>query len=232
MSSLDAAVRYDDEIGELLDDIESKVAQIGGANREALVLSAKENVKDCKKKLHSLKVEIRGLEQIEDKRHYEKKVSDKQSRLLQLQKQLKEKEDEGTNAVFGAGAGEEEDGRKEVRDVFTKIDKHQDASKAAVDRMIGKMADTEATGHQAAAALANQGEMLKDIDDDLDKLGDDIQRAKKELHAFARRMATDKLILCCLFLLVLGVVVAIILKFVLPSDDKNNDVPGTPAPAP
>ena len=92
--------------------IESKVAQMGGANREALVLSAKENVKDCKKKLHSLKVcsaffplpsahnttqqvEIRGLEQVEDKRHYEKKVSDKQSRLLQLQKQLKEKEDEG-----------------------------------------------------------------------------------------------------------------------------------------
>eukprot|EP00754_Rhynchopus_humris_P004726 Rhum_TRINITY_DN12381_c0_g1::Rhum_TRINITY_DN12381_c0_g1_i1::g.51490::m.51490 len=231
MSLLDAAVRYDDEIGELLDDIESTVAQIGGANREALVLSANKQVKDCKKKLHSLKVEIRSLEQTE-KRHYKEKLSDKQSRLLQLQKQLKEKEDEGTNAVFGAGAGEEEDGRKEVRDVFTKIDKHQDASKAAVDRMIGKMADTEATGHQAAAALANQGEMLKDIDDDLDKLGDDIQRAKKELHAFARRMATDKLILCCLFLLVLGVVVAIILKFVLPSDDKNNDVPGTPAPAP
>ena len=134
--------------------------------------------------------------------------------------------------MFGAGGGDEDDGRGEVRDVFNKINKHQDASKAAVDRMIGTMANTEDVAQQAATDLAKQGEMLKDIDDDLDKLGDDIQRAKKELHAFARRMATDKLILCCLFLLVLGVVVAIILKFVLPSDDKNNDVPGTPAPKP
>ena len=219
---------------------------MGGADREALVLSAKAQAKDCKKKLHSLKVcsaffplpsahnttqqvEIRGLEQT-DKGHYEEKLSDKKSRLLQLQKQLKEKEDEGVNAVFfsTAAAGGGEDGRKEVRALCGKIDRHQEESQAALERMQCIIRETGDIAADAVDALTRSE--LRYIEGAVDDLQADVHRAKGELNTFSRRMATDKLILCCLFLLILGVVVAIILKFALPKTAENNTVLFTPAP--
>ena len=112
-----------------------------------------------------------------------------------------------------------------MRNAFGRIAGYQNKSKAALADAEEVLQETEVTGQKAAQDLARQGEQLQAIDEELDRLGTDIQRAKRELNAFARRMATDKLILCCLFLLVVGIVIAIILKFVLKKDDDNNDAP-------
>eukprot|EP01061_Rhynchopus_euleeides_P007081 TRINITY_DN1604_c0_g2_i2.p1 TRINITY_DN1604_c0_g2~~TRINITY_DN1604_c0_g2_i2.p1 ORF type:complete len:229 (+),score=101.03 TRINITY_DN1604_c0_g2_i2:341-1027(+) len=226
----DAVVMYDDTVGELIDEINEKLSCIRGQQgneRETLIGSVQEVIKDCKKKLHRMRCEIRGLSEGQ-RQIYDKKAKAHMSRLDLAAQQLREKE-EDMRVPLGAEDDEEvQDNKNEVRDAFGRIGNQQNRALNALAATEQTLATTEGVAQETGEKLVKQGEQLRAIDEELDLLGTDIQRAKRELNAFARRMATDKLILCCLFLLVLGIVVAIILKFVLKKDDDNNDAPVAP----
>jgi hypothetical protein len=68
-------------------------------------------------------------------------------------------------------------------------------------------------GAETAAKLKEQTEQLERVNADLDKIDTNIARARRQLRVFMRRMMTDKIILGFLFLIVIGIVVVIILRF-------------------
>ncbi|KAJ9468278.1 putative plant SNARE 12 [Diplonema papillatum] len=231
----DTAVMYDDTVGDLVDEIETKVSQarsLRGAEREHNLKTAADLVKEARKKLYNLKVEVRNLPNA-DKPQFEKKAANHTERLNELNtlitKLKKEDLSEGTSVTFGAGAGAEDDGRGEVKRLQGQISHNQGKSLASVGRMEQTLAKTEQTAQETSAELSRQGAVIAEIDAKLDELGTDVERAKKELNAFVRRMATDKLILCFLFLLVIGIVAAIVVHFVTGDSDDGNE---TPVPTP
>ncbi|CAL1401757.1 unnamed protein product [Linum trigynum] len=57
------------------------------------------------------------------------------------------------------------------------------------------------------------------------------QRASKLVKEIGRQVATDKLIMTMLFLIVMGVVIIIIIKLVNPNNKDISDIPGLPPPA-
>eukprot|EP01064_Diplonema_japonicum_P014514 TRINITY_DN2219_c0_g1_i1.p1 TRINITY_DN2219_c0_g1~~TRINITY_DN2219_c0_g1_i1.p1 ORF type:complete len:250 (+),score=48.06 TRINITY_DN2219_c0_g1_i1:59-751(+) len=229
---MSAAVVYDDAVGDLIDEVEQileKARSQRGAERESTLRTAASVLRDCKKKLHSLKVEVRGLAN-SDKPRFEKKVklhSDNLAKLNLTLQQLKSEDlSEGT-VTFADSIAPQDDGKNEVRAIHGRIQGHQDKSLKSVANMESTLAKTEKLAAETTTELNNQTETMQAIDDKLNELGDDITRAKRELNAFVRRMATDKMILCFLFLLVVGIVIAIVFHFVLKKDDNNNV---TPAP--
>ena len=118
-----------------------------------------------------------------------------------------------------------DDGKEEVRAAHKRIGGHQDMSLKIVQGCVKTVSNMENVANETNEELLRQRAQIEEIDRKIDELGDDLTRAKRELNAFVRRMASDKLILCFLFLLVVGIVVAIILHFVVGGDDEK-----TPAP--
>eukprot|EP01062_Namystynia_karyoxenos_P076780 TRINITY_DN7592_c1_g1_i1.p1 TRINITY_DN7592_c1_g1~~TRINITY_DN7592_c1_g1_i1.p1 ORF type:complete len:271 (+),score=119.29 TRINITY_DN7592_c1_g1_i1:100-813(+) len=235
MSSNQDARMYDDEVCDRIDEAHERIREArssSGPAREKKLKEAQEELRVAKKTLHTLKVEIRSIPGPQ-KASWEKKTKDHLKRLTEAQGEIQELQREAAEAeaVYMSPDGDEDPSRQEARGIAKKIEGHQKGALSSLARTEATLERTEETAQDTAETLRKQGDQLRRIDEDLDALGTDVQRARKELNAFMRRMATDKLILCCVCLLVVGILVAIILHFVLPSEETgNND--GTPAPTP
>ncbi|KAL0484410.1 1 TM domain-containing transmembrane protein [Acrasis kona] len=85
---------------------------------------------------------------------------------------------------------------------------------AIIDRLNMKAEETLELGAESAELLRQQREQLIIIDKKMDELGSNTKRAGKELSAFFRKLATDKLIIVVCLLIGLAVIVAVVVKIV------------------
>jgi chromosome segregation ATPase len=103
------------------------------------------------------------------------------------------------------------------------------ASLANTKRMVE---ESKYTGMQTVEELQRQREQIRDIDNDVNRLEDNLGRADKLVKTFAKRMATDRVIQCfaCTnILFLLGIVIYVIVKGGgLNSGDKDSGSPTNP----
>ena len=112
---------------------------------------------------------------------------------------------------------------KELEDeLFKDIYTTQGESIKIVERLIAKADETTDLAQESSEMLKKQREQLRRIDEELDGLGSGIDRGKKEVVSFLRRLATDKVILMVIALIVLGLTVLIIWKIIEPFLPKNS----------
>eukprot|EP00756_Hemistasia_phaeocysticola_P019172 Hpha_TRINITY_DN15643_c1_g4::TRINITY_DN15643_c1_g4_i1::g.101243::m.101243/K08493/VTI1; vesicle transport through interaction with t-SNAREs 1 len=222
---------YDDEISDRIDDAEAAIRDArdaSGTARKQAAKQAQDDLKNAKKVCHTLQVEIRPLPATQ-KAQYDKRVKSHRNKIQELNAaaaDLLRDEAPEVEAVYGgaaSGAAEDDPSRQEARRLAKTVEKHQTNSLQSLDRTNQLIGQTEVVAQDTHDTLQKQGEQLRRIDEQLDELGTDTQRARRELNAFARRLASDRLILCCMFLIVLGGLVAIILHFVMPKDDTGNN---------
>jgi len=87
------------------------------------------------------------------------------------------------------------------------------------------VAESKETGMNTLDQLHQQRQQIERIDNDVDRIEDNLQRADKLIKAFSKRMATDKLIQCfaCvnLLLFVAVIVYAVVKKTGLSSGDHK-----------
>ena len=93
------------------------------------------------------------------------------------------------------------------RNVMDQTDKSIMRSEAVVE-------ETIQIGTQTAEALRGQTKQLEKIVDDLDEIHFSLKKSFGVLKDITRGLATDKCIMLLLFLVVVGVVVVIITRFV------------------
>jgi SNARE protein len=93
------------------------------------------------------------------------------------------------------------------RNVMDETDKSIMRSEAVVE-------ETIQIGTQTAEALRGQTKQLEKIVDDLDEIHFSLKKSFGVLKDITRGLATDKCIMVLLFLVVVGVVVVIVMKFV------------------
>lgn len=86
----------------------------------------------------------------------------------------------------------------------------QQESKASTNRAKQVLQTTIQIGQDTSEALKKQTEQLENVDKTMDLLESNLKRADKQIRIFLRRMATDKVIMGLMLLIVLGIVGAIV----------------------
>jgi len=87
----------------------------------------------------------------------------------------------------------------------------QDMSLAATDRIKKTVLETEQIAIAVSSEVKNQGDQIGRINEAVDQVETNVKRAQKQMRAFMRRMATDKIFLVFM-LLIVGAILAIIIK--------------------
>jgi hypothetical protein len=75
--------------------------------------------------------------------------------------------------------------------------------------------ETAVIGKETRHAVAIQKERLQSVENGLDRVDGNIRTANRQIRVFIRRMATDKLVMCLLVLVILGVIACAIVPFVI-----------------
>jgi len=202
-----------------------------GMTREQHVLKAKQELKRSKTSARELKSFLR---------HHPELCQRKVAMTRKVLKSLEAAQNKLSEKICGfescAGYGEvrgadvemsdQDPSRAEAWKLAGEVTKHQKTTVKSIEHTLNLIHETEQVGENLIYNLMDQGEQLDRVDDDLDELGTDVKRARKELNAFARRMASDRLVLCCMFLVIVGGLLAIVLHFVMPAEDTgNNGIP-------
>ncbi|KAJ3139125.1 hypothetical protein HK100_011823 [Physocladia obscura] len=87
----------------------------------------------------------------------------------------------------------------------------QNETKGATERILRNIDQTTALAVDVNTELVRQGEQLHNVKEGLDSVESNLKRADKQLRVFMRRMSTDKIFLLFIFLITIGLVVAIVL---------------------
>lgn len=120
----------------------------------------------------------------------------------------------GASPTFDSGAANDQ----EILDEAGRV---QAKSKSSVQRMLKQVAGTEELAASTMETMTNQTEQLSKIHSDLEEMDSTLKLADAQIKAYMRKMATDKVILSFLFLIVVGFVVILGLKFFhVIGDDK------------
>jgi len=208
--SVEQAVEvYDRDISDAIELAEEHLGDAQnaeGITREQYVLKAKEELKRSKASTRELKSYLRHHPEM-----CQRKVAITRKVLKGFeaaQNKLSEKICEfESSAGYGEGGGadvemsDQHPSRVEVRKLAGEVTKHQETTVKSIEDTLNLIHETEQFGENLIGDLRDQRrreEKFYRLDDDLDKLGTDIGRARARLNAFARRMASDRLLLCCM----------------------------------
>ncbi|KAF8290052.1 putative vesicle transport v-SNARE protein [Trypanosoma cruzi] len=212
---------YDEELKGLEEQISSLLRALDSATNLDQRLEKYNKAQDIMKRLHKthhqFKVEVRLLEANEQE-VYEKRGQIHLLRINQLKMDLQSKKVEETpfsaareNSVFSSNSPSN-DGKDEARAVARRVNTIQTSTLGSLAMTERLLNDTETVGIDAAAKLRSQTEQIQRVNENLNELDSDVNRAKKELTAFIRRMMTDRIIILFSVLILIGIITIVVLK--------------------
>lgn len=105
------------------------------------------------------------------------------------------------------------------REVASEALRIQKENKNIVGDIITELQETKEIAVNATEMLEEQHETIKNIGAKVLGLRSDVKRAGNLLRQFRRRMMTDKLIVCFLFLIVVGIAFCVVYAAVVPGQD-------------
>lgn len=232
---------YDEELKDLEDQVADCLKQLdtlSGDARADKYSRAQQLMKRLGSTLHQFRVEVRVLEGGE-KAMYEKKAVAHENTVKTLREQVAAKRNAEPPSYAATEATSRDDGnpsKAEARKIKNNVQEIQKATLKKLNEGEQTVAETEKIGQDAASMLKEQGETIVQINKELDTVEAQIKRAKGELNAFIRRMATDKIILCFGVLAVAGIVTLVALKLKQKPEEhqtfKPTADPSAPPPPP
>ena len=166
----------------------------------------------------------------EERSSYNKELSSYQQTLSQLTTEIQGfKSEESRNQLFlgsntnGFGAPENADPTQAGDALLDGADNIQDKTQQALANTTTMIAESKATGMVTLEELGRQRQQIDNVDQDVNRLEDNLNTADKLIKTFGKRMATDKLIqafACLNIVLVVGVVIYLIVKGGMPGNEE------------
>ncbi|PRP74613.1 hypothetical protein PROFUN_03535 [Planoprotostelium fungivorum] len=206
---------YSIELQGLIEEIEQGLVKLKAdkkmkpEQRTEKIVYLENRIDRAKKVYKSYKLEMRDLTKVEAD-PYKKKGAEYEDSINKCIQDLNWIQDssnlEGT--------------KKENLDTMTsdqilmKASKTQDESVQALDRMLVTLEGTKEVGAETANTMAQQTDQLKAVGEGVLEVQNNLKEANKLLRAFARRVATDKILMGFMCLLVLAIVALIVVKIV------------------
>lgn len=204
--------------------------------RTAALERADKNLRSIKNNSRSFKAEIRLLQDLDERNRYKRELSSYEVTVTQLTTELRGLRSEGNRQQLFIGAkadGTNGTGDDPVATGDTLLDEAgriQDKTQQSLLNTKTMIAESKQVGMQTAEELQRQREQLNNIDGDVMRMEDNLDRADKLIRTFGKRMATDKLIQCfaCTnILLLVGVVIYVVVKGGF-EGAKNDGIPESP----
>ena len=127
--------------------------------------------------------------------------------------------------VDGASPSMKDPGLMQDQEMLDEAANIQSKDKAATRRMLKMVNQTEDIAASTMDTMKNQTEQLSKIHADLEEMDSTLKLADAQIKQYVRKMATDKLIMAMLFLIVIGIVVIMGLKTVGYFGDDEVNVP-------
>mmetsp|Transcript_27202 Transcript_27202/g.66016 ORF Transcript_27202/g.66016 Transcript_27202/m.66016 type:complete len:270 (+) Transcript_27202:145-954(+) len=223
-STEEALDEYGDDLDELAEQVRAGIKQLAklkGDKRDNKVKFLRTRIKRMRTLLRTYKVEMRELSKA-DAAPYQEKYTDYEEMVTRLTQDLDWAKSDGDRAelVGGAGGAGGTGGANELdRDQkLARADALQKEDLKAMSRMEQTIAQTQVVGGEVIERLHEQTKQMEGIADDLDEQHDLLGQANKQLRAFARRMMTDKIIMCFTCFVFVGLIVLVALAIFLPRE--------------
>lgn len=201
-------------------------------SRTAAINNAEKKIRNAKGNCRSLKAEIRIVADPDESSRYKKELANFEQTLSQLSTDIQGfKSEESRNRLFlgadtngGMHTPEEADPTKAGDALLDGAERIQDKTQVALSNTANMIAQSKVTGVETLEELERQRDQINNIDQNVVRLEDNLNRADKLIKTFGKRMATDKLIqafACVNILLIVGVVVYSIVKGGINSDAEE-----------
>jgi len=215
---------YDDELNKIYAEVQKGIKDMGKlksndkANKGVLL---QDRITRAKHVYKSYKVEIRYVSKSEALEWQEK--AKKHNEMIN--KLINDLDWSNRDALLEGGNPPKSVDQKTADEVLDQAANTQQKSLASADGMISTMESIKQIGADGSAALSSQTKQLEHAIEGTRKVQDNLKMAQKQLRAFARRMATDKLIMILMLFVVLGIIGVIVVSIVKPH--SNTNVPDT-----
>lgn len=221
----------------MVDELETIRSLVGEASdasvssrKASLLEQAEKKIRMANGTKRSFKMECRLVSDPNAKRQYEQQLAQHEQDLQSLKREISTlKSDNNKQELFDgadAGTSAQQDGDSMLKEASGIQDKTQES----LDNTKRLVAESKDTGMNTLEQLHQQREQVERIDNDLDRIEDNLQRADRLIKAFSKRMATDKLIqsfTCINVCLLVGIIVWAIFK--KKDGDSGDTAPPSPA---
>jgi len=202
--------------------------------RRGALEKAEKQLRSAAGNKRSFKMEVRILDQ-SARQTYEIELANHEQNLADLTNDLKALRAETSRDQLFVGANTDANARENLQNdgdaMLDEASRLQGLTADSLGNTKSMISDAKLIGLQTIEDLERQREQIRNIDDDVMRLEDNLSRADKLIKTFGKRMATDKVIQCfaCTnVLMIVGVIIyAIVTKGGL-SGDKDSGTPENP----
>eukprot|EP01118_Nematostelium_gracile_P003554 TRINITY_DN14120_c0_g1_i1.p1 TRINITY_DN14120_c0_g1~~TRINITY_DN14120_c0_g1_i1.p1 ORF type:complete len:226 (+),score=62.22 TRINITY_DN14120_c0_g1_i1:88-765(+) len=206
---------FDQELTKLIAEIRKGIDTLHKApNRQEQVGYLNGRINRAKQVFQSYKVELRDIPKI-DQGPWQNKAKEHQNSINDLVQDLSYAQEKAELMKQKKGEVKpkttDEMTADEILDKGAKIQEGDLARLASINDTVN---ETEALADEMAIKLKEQTEQLGRVDEGVDTVAANLKQAEKQLRAFVRRMATDKLIMAFIVLIIIGIIVIIIVTAV------------------
>lgn len=165
---------------------------------------------------------------LSDKRAYTQLQKASKRRLKSVLVQLKDIRAASTRVEL---IGNEKDVKKVTnREIASEAVKIQNQNKNITKDILSTLDETKDLATKNLEELESQNEKIKAIGSKVHSLRSDVKRAGKVLTQLRQRMMTDKLIVCFIFLVVVGIAFCIVYAAINPGDEEQLYIPEAATP--
>merc|ERR550514_1964938 len=192
--------------------------------RQSKAKNLSEKMTRARNMQHSMKVELQDLDD-RDKKFYDAKVKEFTPRISALQEEIKRAKNSTNKAdlVLGASPTSRDTSQMSDSQMLDHAQSIQQDDKKAARRMLKMVTNTEEIAANTMETMQGQTDQLARIHQDLEEMDDTLKLASAQIRKFLRKQATDKVIMAFLFMIIIGIVVALVLHVAgVIGDDKMN----------
>jgi len=224
-----------DELRDLETELEKLVADIrkGIDGLAKLSTTEKQNkvsylqgrINRAKQVYRNFKLELRDLPKV-DADPWNKKAKEYMDQINKLSQDLSWSQDKDSMNVNGGPPATQDPDAMTTKQILEKAENIQKKDLEGVDRILQNIEQTKETGVAIGEGLAKQTEQLGKVNEGIQEVQSYLKLASKELRAFSRRVATDKLIMSFVCLIVIGIIFIIVWSAVK-GNKANTNVPDT-----
>ncbi|TPX35679.1 hypothetical protein SmJEL517_g01906 [Synchytrium microbalum] len=200
---------FAEEIDYLLDAISkaltTEVSKLRGVERLDKCSNLKNRLTRARQAHRSILIEIRDLP-AESAAKWNERATEYGTKMTKLQQDIDWAEKATDSESIPKPKNVDQMTAKEVT---TQALATQEESLAATSRTKAIVEQTIQMGGNITEELKKQTEQIENIDADVDQVENNLKRADKQLRVLIRRMATDKIFLLMILLVVVGILLAI-----------------------
>lgn len=215
----DTLVEEVDKIQNILDGVQSLRNPV---DRAAALEDADDALRGATGTKRSFKMEIRLVQDQNARNKYTKRLKKLENELRALKadlKALQAEENRGELFVSGGAGGPDGSGEMDPTmagtNMFNEASRLQDKTQDSLLNTKSMIAQSKEVGVATLEELQRQREVIQNIDNQADRMGDNLARAEALVKQFGKRMASDKFIQCFALLnclLLVGVVIWAVVK--------------------